>query len=82
MVQAISRFQRLTEQWQASLGLNDTEFSAFLERPKQEWHFYRSGERDPSRRFISRVLRKAPEPWKSALENAHLADLQDTSIPA
>jgi hypothetical protein len=82
MVQAISRFQRLTEQWQASLGLNDAEFSAFLERPKQEWHFYRSGERHPSRRFISRVLSKAPEPWKSALENAHLADLQHVAVPS
>jgi hypothetical protein len=77
----MSQFVTRVEEWQRSMGLRDAAFSRFLGRHKSEWSMYRSGARVPSRSFASVVLAKAPEPWKSSLERAYLADLP-AAVPA
>jgi hypothetical protein len=75
-----SRFVSLTDEWRQSLGLDHRAFAALIGRHEVDWSLVRRGKRRPSSGFASAVLSKAPEPWKSALEKAHLADLQRVAV--
>lgn len=80
----IGQFVGRVGEWQRAAGLNDSAFARFLGRHKSEWSMLRSGERRPSRGFVEAALRRAPEPWRSALEKAYLADLTENAekVPA
>lgn len=63
------------DQWQASLGYSDAGMARFLGRDNSEWSHMRSRRRRPTFGLLRIALKRAPEPWRSALEKAHLADL-------
>lgn len=48
-----------------------------LGRHESELSLLVRGRRRPTTGFIRAALARAPEPWRSALERAHLRDLTD-----
>ena len=79
MADTSERFVDTLDQWRLALGLGHNAFARHLGISHAYWHQLRTSRREPSNALISSVLAKAPEPWKSALEKAHLADL---AVPA
>lgn len=60
----VSEFVARLVEWQASLGMNDSEFAAYLGISKSYWSLLRSGRRSGglgAEKLLLRVLREKPE---------------------
>jgi hypothetical protein len=67
--------QRLDD-WQESTGKRQRDFAREIGRHESELSMLRSSKRRPSSGFMAACIAAAPEPWKSALKQARLADIE------
>lgn len=73
-------FSRALELWRRELHLGHNAFARHLEISHGYWNQIRTGKREPSMAFVKAVLNKADEPWRSALERAHVTDLSVAAV--
>lgn len=78
MADTTAEFVNTLEQWRLALGVGHAAFARRIGVSHAYWAQMRHRRREASRGLISRAIGIAGDPWRSALEQAHLRDLRAT----
>ena len=82
MTETANQFVKVLASWQADKRLQQRALADLLGCHESLLSHLRTGIRTPTPEFMSRAIATAPEPWKSALKQARLADQEAADVAA